>query len=192
MSVGATERSQLSALPCWRRAAAEPVPLATSPRKAHSAQCPLPWLIVENHSTPQCSFHSVTVAMMEVCCRRPLSLVYPQRQTYLKGSPAAGTTKGCFAPSHVYVDALAMRRLKCACPVVFRLSDDPCLHPQDKDIRKKPYYCDRLCCSEGGQLPGVQGVEPVPLPSIALARYAPHSYCRAAFNRFSSSLWATR
>lgn len=39
MSAGATERSQLSALPCWRRAAAEPVPLATSPRKAHSVQC---------------------------------------------------------------------------------------------------------------------------------------------------------
>lgn len=31
MSAGATERSQLSSLPCWRRAAAEHVPLATSP-----------------------------------------------------------------------------------------------------------------------------------------------------------------
>ena len=31
MSAGATERSQLSSLPCWRRAAAQHVPLATSP-----------------------------------------------------------------------------------------------------------------------------------------------------------------
>ena len=32
MSAGATERSQLSSLPCWRRAASEHVPLTTSPR----------------------------------------------------------------------------------------------------------------------------------------------------------------
>ena len=74
MSAGATERSQLSNLPCWRRAAAEHVPLATSARELAgiTVQCAFYQMWLHAHAW-RCISHDCTLgsSRLTFCCEVP-------------------------------------------------------------------------------------------------------------------------